>query len=307
MLIHGRVQRGTTAVRLGEHALGTVHQPVSPQQCRMLGFHRILLVADNTSCLASILCAARMLVERSEGEILILEAEERGSIVPRAVQQAIRENGIGAVDTREISRPTISAGSIEGTVRRYDCDLAILTIQAQSVGDRLVSGNLGEETFRRLSCPVLAFGPSASPFPQPEGIGRPVICATSFHRGNTASIAVGSRIARLCDAPLECVHVLPENMAEDTQGCHVVPEIMRSALIVDAKRNRVMLTAEQCHILFGTSVSKAVTGYAKKREAQFIVLGIQHGGSFAAHLPIGVASSIVASAPCPVLMIAGQE
>jgi nucleotide-binding universal stress UspA family protein len=150
-------------------------------------------------------------------------------------------------------------------------------------------------------------GPKVELAPSPDVTDGPVICATSFHRGNTLSIALAAGIAAFCCAFLECVHVLPDGMAEEPQGCHVVPEVMRSALIADAKRSGVTLGAEQCHTLFGKSISTAITAYAAERAAQFIVLGIRQGGRFAAHLPTGIAASIVSSAPCPVLLCAGQE
>ena len=101
----------------------------------------------------------------------------------------------------------------------------------------------------------------------------------------------------------------PQIWQKSAQGCHIVPQIMRNALVVDARQNQICLTSDQCHIVYGHSVSGAVAKFAESRRARFITMGIQVGGAAVSHLPAGVTSSVIALAPCPVLLLAshGQD
>lgn len=58
-------------------------------------------------------------------------------------------------------------------------------------------------------------------------------------------IVLASKDANLCGSPLECVHVLPTDLAESTKGCDIIPQIMRDALVAGAKQNHVTVRPDR--------------------------------------------------------------
>jgi hypothetical protein len=98
--------------------------------------------------------------------------------------------------------------------------------------------------------------------------------------------------------------VLPANLGAPTHERHVIPQILRDALLAGAKQNHVMVKPEQCHILYGRSVTDAVVQFATLRKACLIVLGVQQNGPVVSHLSEDIASSVTLFAPCPVLTLA---
>jgi nucleotide-binding universal stress UspA family protein len=285
---------------------GGVLRSDCPEHCHSSAFLRILLVANALGDIRAAFGTACALIDRSQGEVVLLEVGQQASAPPFLAGSAAGANEASEIDVLEIHRPSINTAFINQIAQEYRCDLAILMMQPQSQAERLMSGCVAEEAFRRLKCPTLVFGPNSAglSFAGPSG---PVLFVTSFRHRNITAIGLASKLASLFDSPLECVHVLPADLAESVQGCHIVPQIMRNALVVNARQNQVPLTSEQCHIVYGHSVSGAVARFAELRRARFITMGIQEGGPAASHLPAGMTSSIIASAPCPVLLLASDE
>lgn len=263
-------------------------------------FRRILLVANALDSVPAAFRTAGAFADPSEGEIVLLEAVSRVRGISTLAGQAYWTNQASNVDLLEIRRPSLDAASIDQVSQEYQCDLVILMMENQDNELRMVRGCLAEETFRRISCPTLILGPNATCFPFAGSAAGPILFATSFLNRNMAAIGLASRVANLCGGPLECVHVLPAGPIHER---HVIPHILRDALVVGAKQNQVTVKTEQCHILYGRSVSDAVVQFATLRKACLIVLGVQQSGPMVSHLPEGISSSVILRAPCPVLTL----
>lgn len=153
------------------------------------------------------------LIDRSQGEIVLLEVGQQAAARPFLAGSAAGANEASEFDVLQIHRPSINPAVINQIAQEYRCDLAILMMQPQSQAERLMSGCAAEEAFRRLKCPTLVFGPNLArlSFACPSG---PVLFVTSFRRRNIAAIGLASKVASLFDSPLECVHVLPAESAQ---------------------------------------------------------------------------------------------
>ena len=267
-------------------------------------FRRILLVANALGRVPAAFRTACALADPSEGEVVLLEAASRVRGIPASAGQADWTNQASNVDLLEIRRSSLDAASIDHVAQEYRCDLVILMMDNQDNELRMMRGCLAEETFRRISCPTIVLGPKATCFPSAGSAAGPILFATSFQDRNLAAIGLASRVANLCGSPFECVHVLPANLAEPTHERHIIPQILRDALVAGAKQNHVTVKPEQCHILYGRSVTDAVVKFATLRKASLIVLGVRQSGPVVSHLPKGIASSVILIAPCPVLTLA---
>jgi nucleotide-binding universal stress UspA family protein len=244
------------------------------------------------------------LADPSEGKVVLLEAAARVQGISTLAGQPDWTNQARNIDLLEIRRSSLNAASIDQVAQEYQCDLVILMMESKDKELRMVRGCVAEETFRRVNCPTLIIGPEATCFPFAGSAAGPILFATSFHDRNMAAITLASRLPDLHGSSLECVHVLPANLAEPTHDRHIIPQILRDALVVGAKQNHVTVKPEQCHILYGRSVSDAVVQFATVRRACFIVLGVQQSSPMVSHLPEGIASSVILFAPCPVLTLA---
>ena len=304
MRING-LERNEVPVGAVSRDNGVVLSSRSREHLRVQAFRRALLIVEAHSQLPDAFAAARNLVDQATGEIVILKAasENRQTLnVAELPDWLTRRNKI---DILEIRRRSLDAASIDEVTQKYGCDLVVLTMESQDNERRLLKGCATEAIFRRLKCPSLILGPKAGHMPTARRDG-PTLFATSFQRRNLAAVRLAARVANLCECVLECIHVLPEDMTVTAHGCSIVPQIMRTALITDARRNDVILRPEQCHIVHGPSVSASVIRVALGRNARFITLGIQQSGAVASHLPMGITSSIIAFAPCPVLTLASM-
>jgi nucleotide-binding universal stress UspA family protein len=289
---------------LGDDQEATRAQLSDPHEHRCSQrFRSILLVTSalvNVSDAFNIACA---LVDQTLGEIVVLEAASQTRGNQTLADHASWLSQTSNIDWLEIPRPSLGATSIDEVAQKYACDLVILGMENQTSELRMMSGRVAEEVFRRLQCPALVFGPRAlkAPFARADG---PIVFATSFQERNMSAIGLASKFAHLTGSPLECVHVLPVDMADSNHACQIVPQIMRDALVAGAKQNHVTVRPEQCHILYGRSVSDAVVEFAALRKARFIVLGARQSVSVVSHLPAGRVPSVILFAPCPVLILA---
>jgi hypothetical protein len=306
MQINGLEREERTIAGNDEPMTGGILPSDPHEQLRSAGFRRILLVVNALGGIPAALNTACVLVDRALGEIVPLEAASEAWGAPSLTGHADWMNRPIDIDLLEIHRPSLNAASINQVAQEYRCDLVILMMESQGNEFRIVRGCVTEEIFRRLRCPTVVLGPKVPRLPSAGPGDGPVIFATSFQDRNMAAIGLASRVANLCGSSLECAHVLPADMADTAKGCHIVPQIMRDALVAGAKQNHVWLRPEQCHILYGHSVSYAVARFAELRKARFLVLGVQQAGAPVSHLPVGITSSTILSATCPVLTLASH-
>ena len=282
----------------------TGHALLSHAHHRNPAFRRILLVANELGSVPAAFHAAFALVDRVEGEVVLLEAPSRVPRGPASAGQANWTNQASNIDFLEIRRSSLDAAFIDKIAQEYQCDLVILMMENRDNKQRMVRGCLAEETFRRISCPTLVLGPRAACFPFTGSDAGPILFATSFQDRNLAAISVASKAASQFGRPLECVHVLPANLETPTHERHIIPQILRDALLAGARHNHVPIKPDQCHILYAGSVSDALVQFATLRKACLIVLGVQQRGPVVSYLPEGIAPSVIRFAPCPVLMLA---
>jgi universal stress protein A len=144
---------------------------------------------------------------------------------------------------------------------------------------------------------------------------RRVLHASDFSRASRAAFAKALDMAKANKAELVVVHVLTLTMPMTADG-YVAPKtweaIERSAraaaqkelnkLLTAAKKARVRATGA---LLEGVPHEQIVRA-AKRKRADFLVLGT-HGRTGLAKFVLGsVAGRVVAIAPCPVLTVRGK-
>ncbi len=190
--------------------------------------------------------------------------------------------------------------AILDTIRAESIDLAILGTNALHGFERLVFGSTAEAIIRNADCPVYTVGPRAAKAIHENG---PVVFATDFNLVTTGAIRYAAALSKVYDCPLHCLHVLPRN-TEGTSANRTIPAIMRGALKHIADEGDMPVSQPACVVVFGSEISNAVLEYARREQAQLIVLGVRQASMMTSHLPEHIAYRIIAEAPCPVMTIA---
>jgi hypothetical protein len=162
---------------------GHVLLPDTHEHRRIPAFRRILLVANVLASVPAAFSAACALADLSEGEIVVLEPASWVPGIQGSAAQADWTNQASNVDLLEIRRPSLDAASIDQVAQEYACDLVILGMESQTNELRMMTENVAEETFRRVSCPTLIIGPKATCFPSTDSAAGPISSRLPFTTG----------------------------------------------------------------------------------------------------------------------------
>lgn len=143
-----------------------------------------------------------------------------------------------------------------------------------------------------------------------------ILVATDFGETSEAALTYGRDLARLFDAALHVLHVVPSVYTQFGTEAYVavLPDLQRE--VEDAARKRVdeLLNEEDRTALHATPVirrsgatASCIVEYAKETKIELIVIGT-HGRGAVAHMLMGsVAERVVRTAPCPVLTVRHPE
>jgi nucleotide-binding universal stress UspA family protein len=185
-----------------------------------------------------------------------------------------------------------------------DIDLVVLGTKSIRGFERLVFGSTAEGILRKALCPVFTLGSQANEWGlemhHPAG---PIIFATDFHLSTVEAMRYATTFSKVMDLPLHRLHVLPRAL-EDGTGKGAVPLIITEALQHLSATDGDGSKPSVCAVTYGSEISNAVVGYARKQDAKLIVLGVRRSSLMAAHVTAHIAYRIIAEAPCPVLTIA---
>lgn len=142
---------------------------------------------------------------------------------------------------------------------------------------------------------------------------RHILVATDFSACSDAALAHGRALARTFDGTFRVLHVVEAAAARDWLGADAVaaalPELRSSLETAQRTRLDGLLTADDA-ALGAVAVMRsfeppgeAIVDEARANHCDLIVIGT-HGRKGLAHLVMGsVATAVVRSAPCPVLVV----
>lgn len=172
---------------------------------------------------------------------------------------------------------------------------------------KLFLGSTAELIFRNARCPVLTVGPHVRRESRRENLAG-VVFATDFSPASLNALPYAIRMARQEGNRVALVHaVVPPVAAIETM---VLPTIS-SEMAADARTRLAAMVADYPDIAAEIVVTtrpaaEAIVDTAANRAAAIIVLGVQHKGPMATHVPWSVADAVVGRATCPVLTVRGD-
>ena len=166
--------------------------------------------------------------------------------------------------------------------------------------ERLVFGSTAEAVLRQARCPVFTVGPRAT---NERSSGGTIVFATDFHSATLNALYSAVSFSKKMRLPLHCLNVLPRGLERNSDR-GTIPAIVTEALrhLVSEVDGEVIPPV--CAVTYGSEISTAVVEYAKRHNAELIVLGVRKSSLAASHIPAHIAYRVIAEAPCPVLTTA---
>jgi nucleotide-binding universal stress UspA family protein len=230
----------------------------------------------------------------------ITEIQQRGSKQMQDFIEAHRLEGIKF-------NSTLLSGEISSAVEKFSRERAIDLIVLGSHGDegvtRLFRGSMAEEIFRTAECPVMVVGPKASAR-ESRGVFDHLLFPTDLSSFSKAAIPyvelllINDRTSRVSLAPY--LEQDPRTPYERHRLRELIEQEL-TAMISPALRQQIEgVAVEFC------SPAEGIIDMARGLDADLLVLGVRHGGSFvraATHGLCSMAAHVIAQAPCPVLTV----
>jgi nucleotide-binding universal stress UspA family protein len=184
---------------------------------------------------------------------------------------------------------------LHAAVKKYDADLIVLGTHGKKGFDRLLLGSDAEAVLRHSHCPVLSVGPAVPDLKGKQWSLREVICATTLDPRSAEVAAYAHKLAAQQRAELVLFHV--QNRQEDVDW-ESFEEAFHSYVPKDPG-TRSWLRSHLASAAPGTSI----VDLARQRGTDLIVMGARPASSMATHLAPGIAATVLAEAPCPVMTL----
>ncbi|MGH9524750.1 MAG: universal stress protein [Terriglobales bacterium] len=232
-----------------------------------------------------------------------------------AAKQDAVHRFLAVIDSKELSEvvhaPILRSGRFWQTMQEViverQIDFIVTGTRGRGGLSKLFLGSTAELIFRNARCPVMTIGPHVRQEIL-RGEAGAVVFATDFSAASMQAFPYAVGMARQRGAPLILVHaVVPPVAAIET----VVLPTISDELAQDARLRLTEIMRDYPDIPAEIIVSsrpsaEAIVEAATGRNAAAIVLGVQHKGAMATHVPWSVADAVVGRAPCPVLTVRGD-
>jgi nucleotide-binding universal stress UspA family protein len=177
-------------------------------------------------------------------------------------------------------------------------DLIVLGADINSGIERLLFGCDSEVLLRQAGCPVLVVGPKARPAPDREWHPRDILCASDLRPRSAEATVFAWRIAQQYDAAFTLLHVEPRTPKHSSEARTLFEQAL--ARVLPTGENPIgalhTVTAQQ-------SPCATIVAEARQRNSDFIVIGAHSCSHAATRLQRGIATQVIAEAPCPVLVV----
>ncbi|HTZ96547.1 MAG TPA: universal stress protein [Terriglobales bacterium] len=204
----------------------------------------------------------------------------------------------GDVAHQEILQRGELGEAISDLIVRKRIDVVVVGTHGRHGLKKFVLGSAAEKIYRQAACPVLTVGPEAA-----ACCGRPwelkqILFATDFSDAALHGLPYALSLAEENQAKLIFFHAIP-----------LVPHEHKAVVEMAArKRLENLMPAESwCrpdYLVVFDFPAPAITQVAREHNVDLIVMGVGKPAVAAlqSHLPWSVASDVVSTAPCPVLI-----
>lgn len=192
-------------------------------------------------------------------------------------------------------------------VEEHRIDLIVAGAHGRHGVEKLLSGSVAEEIFRRAPCPVMLIGPEVTIAPEDEVHLERILYVTDFSPESRHAAEYAYTLARAYSAQLHFLHII-ENLYKEPLSIRMTPDAFcRLRLLEKGWPEREQGIDPEFHVEFGARETLTLEA-ASRLEAQLIILGVPKTAhpDLSAHLPGPLAYNIMSHARCPVLGVPGE-
>lgn len=207
----------------------------------------------------------------------------------------------GVRATAQTLEARLPAASVVRFATELRADLIVTGTNGRHGLSKMILGSCAEGIIRHADCPVFTIGPKAKPAPNGGFSFHSVVFATDFSSNAALEAAVALSFAEDSVAQIYLCHVLdhPGKDIGETACMELKFEEALQRLIPRSAYDwcspeRVVETGE---------VAPAILHLAEKVNADLIVLGAKHSGTWYAHLVEGTIGKVLMNAECPVMTV----
>lgn len=258
---------------------------------------------------------ARRIAKRHDAEIILAHVSQ--PLSPMAVPEAAwyhleaaqnkelqRLENLGAelraegIKARTLALSGLLQEEIPCCSQEACSDLIVLGADINSGIERLLFGCDSEVLLRQAGCPVLVVGPNARPAPDREWHPRDILYASDLRPESADAAAFAWRLARQYEASFTLLHV-EGRTPKHSNDARAEFELALSRILPNGENPMAALHALTTH----TSPCATIVAEARQRNSDFIVIGAHACSHAATRLQRGIATQVIAEAPCPVLVL----
>jgi nucleotide-binding universal stress UspA family protein len=194
------------------------------------------------------------------------------------------------------------AETLGQVVREWNPDRVIVGSHGSQKLQQKLLGSVAESIFREIQVPVFAINPGALRGKWPPAKRPRVLFATALDRESRALTAWVLECARIHQADLTMLHVIPDVVKAHPSAVRVrayaeriFEEILSDDVSAESPR-------PSCMIERGRTV-ETILLVARRGRFDLIILGAVSGSSFRQEIIPGTAYGVICEAPCPVLVL----
>jgi nucleotide-binding universal stress UspA family protein len=286
-----------------------------------VGFRNILFATDFSPTAAQAIPFVKKIAKHYDANLVILHVRtpivnpmtEPGTWpiyfdVAKAQDEQRREELLDTfvgIRTQVLIEEGSIGARLEEVIEQNDTDLVVIGTHGRTGVAKLLLGSVAEEIFRKVTCPVLTFGPHASESSAPTSQLREILYASDFSPESVHAAAYAVSFAREFQSRLVLLHVIAGQQVGDLVSVAELTASSQKLLRQVVPPEAEALCKPEYHVVEGDPADK-ILEFARLREPNLIVLGVRQeegvpGAS--THLPMATAHKIVSRATCPVLTI----
>jgi nucleotide-binding universal stress UspA family protein len=193
------------------------------------------------------------------------------------------------------------AQALVAFTKELRADLIVTGTNARHGLSKAILGSCAEGLIRHASCPVLTIGPKVKRAPKGGFSFHTVVFATDFSSNAAREAAVALSFAEDSVARIYLCHVL------DHPGKDICETVDMELKFEQALQRLIPPSAYDWirpeGIVETGEVAPRILALAVKVNADLIVLGAKHSGTWYTHLAEGTIGQVLAGAECPVLTV----
>jgi len=283
-------------------------------------FRRILVATDFSEASQSAIQTVLAFKQKIPAKITVLHVDTRIHVhsphrdcachdqLILEMKRSLPAGKIGDIEF-DIVKGVSPAVEILDYSKKHKCDLiAIGSHHRNRIGDFLL-GTAARQVIHESTCPVLAVH-EFSLADRISFVPRRILIPTDFSYAASLAVQLGEQMAKVFGAQIHFIHVLELPALESIHSEHWIQQLNlpdstgpKVDAILETLSGKTLTKIPTTLKTLQGKPSEEILAYATEQDMDIIVMGTHKSGTLQRLLIGSVTSTVVASAPCPVITV----